>query len=62
MIKEIHVYLKNLLNEMELAECMMIQLMLDVNAMSLDKFQTDSLATKAQYERLDAILGGMRVG
>ena len=62
VIKEIHVYLKNLLNEMELAECMMIQLMLDVNAMSLDKFETDSLATKAQYERLDAILGGMRVG
>ena len=30
--------------------------------MSLDKFQADVLATKAQYERSDAILGGMGVG
>ena len=34
----------------------------DVNTMSLDKFQADVLATRAQYERLDAILGGMEVG
>ena len=30
--------------------------------MSLDKFQADILATRAQYERSDAILGGMGVG
>ena len=30
--------------------------------MSLDKFQADVLATKSQYERSDAILGGMGVG
>ena len=41
---------------------MMLQLMQDVNTMSLDKFQADILATRAQYERSDAILGGMGVG
>ena len=30
--------------------------------MSLDKFQADILATRAQYEQSDAILGGMGVG
>ena len=41
---------------------MMLQLMQDVNTMSLDKFQADILATRAQYERSDAILGEMGVG
>ena len=41
---------------------LMLQLMQDVNTMSLDKFQADILATRAQYERSDAILGGMGVG
>ena len=40
----------------------MLKLMQDVNTMSLDKFQADVLARRAQYERSDAILGGMRVG
>ena len=40
----------------------MLQLMQDVNTMSLDKFQDDILATRAQYERSDAVLGGMGVG
>ena len=40
----------------------MLKLMQDVNTMSLDKFQADVLATKAQYERSDAILAGMGVG
>ena len=62
IIKEIHVYLKNLLNARELAGGKMLKLMQDVNTMSLDKFQADVLATKAQYERSDAILGGMGVG
>ena len=62
VIKEIHAYLKNLLNERELAGGMMLQLMQDVNTMSLDKFQADILATRAQYERSDAILDGMGVG
>ena len=37
VIKEIHAYLKNLFNESELAGRMMLQLMQDVNTMSLDK-------------------------
>ena len=62
VIKETHAYLKNLFNERELAGGMMLQLMQDVNTMSLDKFQADILATRAQYERSDAILSGMGVG
>ena len=62
VIKEIHAYPKNLVNEKELAAGMMLKLMQDVNTMSLDKFQADFLATRAQYERSDAILGGMGVG
>ena len=62
VIKEIHAYLKNLFNEWELARGMMLQLMQDVNTMSLDRFQVDILATKAQYERSGAILGGIGVG
>ena len=62
VIKEIHAYLKNLFDARELAGGMMLQLMQDVNTMSLDKFQADVLATRAQYEQSDAILGGMGVG
>ena len=62
VIKEIHVYLKNLFDARELAGGMMLKLIQDVNTMSLDKFQADVLATRAQYERSDAILGGMEVG
>ena len=62
VIKEIHVYLKNLFDARDLAGDMMLKLMQDVNTMSLDKFQADVLATRAQYERSDAILGGMGVG
>ena len=36
--------------------------MQDVNTMSLDRFQADILATKAQYERSDAIPRGMGMG
>ena len=61
VIKEIHLYLKNLLNERELAGGMMLQLMQDVNTISLDGYQADVLATKAQYERSDAIMGGIGV-
>ena len=59
VIKEIHAYLKNFFNERELAGGMMLQFMQDVNTMSLDEFQADILATRAQYERSDAILGGV---
>ena len=62
VIKEMHACLKNLLNERELAGGMMLQLMQDVNTKTLEKFQADILATRAQYERSDAILGGMGVG
>ena len=41
---------------------LMLQLKQDVNTMSLDKFQADILATRAQYEQSDAFLGGMEVG
>ena len=61
MIKEIHVYLRNLLNKRKMAGGKMLQLMQDVNTMSLDRFHVDVLATRAQYERSDAILGGMGV-
>ena len=59
VIKEIHAYLENLIYERELAGGMMLQLMQDVNKVSLDKFQADILATRAQYEQSDAILDGM---
>ena len=62
VIKEIHAYLKNLFNERQLAGGMVLQLMQDVNTMSLDQFQADILATTAQYEQSDAVLGGMGVG
>ena len=62
VIKEIHEYLKNLLNERELAGEKMLLLVQDVNMMSLDRFQGDVLATRAQYERSAAILRGMGVG
>ena len=63
VIKEIHTYLKNLFNERELAGGMMLQLMQDVNTLSLDKLQANILATRAQCEisgwngsEMDAIL------
>ena len=62
VIKKIHAYLKNWFNERELAGGMMLQLMQDVNTMSLDKFQADILDTRAQYERSDAVLVGVGVG
>ena len=62
VIKEIHAYLKSLFDDRDLAGGMMLQLMQDVNTMSLDKFRADILATRSQYERSDAILGGMGVG
>ena len=62
VIKEIHAYLRSLFNERKLAGGMMLQLMQDVNTMLQDRFQADILATRAQYERSDAILGGMGVG
>ena len=61
VIREIRAYLKNLFNERKLAGGMMLQLIQDVNTMSLDKFRADILATRAQYERSDAIMGGMGV-
>ena len=62
VIKEIHAYLKNLFDARELSGGMMLKLMQDVNTMSLDKFQAEVLATRAQYERSNAMLGGMGVG
>ena len=53
---------EKVVNERELAGGMMLQLMQDVNTMSLDKFQADILATRAQYQQSDAIQDGMGVG
>ena len=39
VIKGKHAYLRNSLNETELDECMMLQLMQDVNTISLDRLQ-----------------------
>ena len=55
-------YLKNFLNERELAGGMMLKMKQDVNTMSLDKFEAGILAKKAQKERFDAILRKMGVG
>ena len=41
----------------EEAVATMLQLMQMINTMSLDWFQVDVLATRAEYERSDAILG-----
>ena len=62
VIKKKHTYLRNLFNEKELAGGMMLQLMQDVNTISLFIFQSVILTTKTQYERSAAILGGMGVG
>ena len=59
VIKEIHIYYKSPLNERKQAGGMMLQLMQDVNTMSLDQFQADVLATRAQYGRSDAVIGRM---
>ena len=56
VIQEIHTYLKASLKEAEQAGGMVLQWMQDVKTMSLDKFQADVLATRAQYERSDTTL------
>ena len=40
---------------------MVLHLMEPVNTMSLDKLQADVIATQAQFERSDAIMGVMGV-
>ena len=39
-----------------------LRLMQEINTMCLDGFQADVLATRAKYEKSDAILAGMGVG
>ena len=56
VVREIHQYLKKILDANEQAGATMLQLMQQINTMSLDWFQADVLATKAEYERSDAIL------
>ena len=62
VVKEIHQYLKKILGAKDQAEATMLQLMQQINTMSLDRFQADVLATKAEYERFDAILAGIGLG
>ena len=40
----------------------MLGFMQQINTISLHRFQVDVLATRAEYERTDAILAGMGVG
>ena len=62
MVRESHQYLKRILDVREEACSTMLQLMREINKMSLGKFQADVLATRAEYKRSDAILAEMRIG
>ena len=62
VVRETHHYLKSILYVREEAGAIMLQLMHETNTMSWDRFQADVLATRAEYERSDAILAGMGMG
>ena len=62
IVREIHQYLQKVLDGKKQAEATMLQLMQQINTMSLYRFQADVLATKAENGRSDAILAGMGVG
>ena len=62
VVKDIHQYLKKTLDSKEQEGATMLQLMQRINTMFLDRFLADVLATKAEYERSDAILAVMDVG
>ena len=63
VVREIHQYLKRILDlRREQTGATVLQLMQESNTMSLDWFQANVLATRAEYERSDAIILGMGVG
>ena len=65
VVKEIRQYLKKILDVREEAGATMatmLLLMQEVNTMSLDQLQADVLATRAEFERSDAILARTGVG
>ena len=47
---------------MQQAEAKMLGFMQEINTITLDRFQAGVLATRAKYERSNAILAGMGVG
>ena len=61
VVREIHQYLRRILELREQAEATMLGFMKKINTMSLVRFQADLLATRAEYERRYAILAGMGV-
>ena len=56
VVREIHQYLRRILELREQAEATMLGFMKEINTMSLVRFQADLLATRAEYERRYAIL------
>ena len=62
VVKEVHLYPKKILDVREDAGATMLQLMQEINTMSLGRLQADVLATRAEYERSDAIFAEMDVG
>ena len=62
VVREIHQYLKKIIDAREQAGAMVLHLMQEINTMSLDRFQADVLAMKAKYESSDAIFAGMGLG
>ena len=62
VVREIHQYLRRILGVREQAEATMLRFTQEINTMSLDSFQADVLATRAEYERSDAIFAEMCVG
>ena len=62
VVREIHQYLRRILDVREQAEATMLGFMQEMNTMSSDQLQADVLAIRAEHERSHAILAGMRVG
>ena len=62
VVREIHQYLKKIMDVKEQKGATMLQLMQQINTMSSDRFQADVLATKTEYKKSDAFLAGMGDG
>ena len=62
VVKEIHQYKKKIPELREEAGATMLQVIQEINTMSLDWFQADGLATRAEYESSDAIFAEMGAG
>ena len=62
VVRKIHQNLNQILDAREQADTTMLQLTQERKTMSVDRFQADVRATRAVYERSDAMLGGRGVG